>query len=587
MTVPLFSENARRGGAASLLVAVSLSFLSFLASGCPRGSSGGSSPANAANARPQTQQPLFVDMARAAGLDYTWSIAGKRPLNILQTIGNGCAFLDYDNDGNLDVLLVGPRIALFRGDGAGKFTDVSAQAGLSKLSGHFLGCAVGDIDNDGFADVYVSGYRTGVLLKNAGGKAFRDVSRSFGLLPQPWGTSCGFADLDGDGYLDLYVANYADFGPDTQPRLCPENNILTSCGPRHYRPIQGTLYLSQNGKRFRDATKPTGALAATGKGLGVAILDFTGDGRPGIAIANDEMPGDLLQAVAKAGKTGTPRYENIGEISGTAYDRDGNVHGGMGADWGDYDNDGKPDLFVATFQNEMKPLYRNEGEGRFTDTGLAAGLGPATTATVAFGCKFFDYDNDGWLDLVIANGHVQDNIQQIQPTMVYRQAAVLLRNKGDSPTTFEDVSKTVGGPDLTRPIVGRGLATGDYDNDGRVDLLVVDSEGKPLLLHNEGGPARHWLGVRLVGTKSNRSGYGATLSITVGGKTLTRHCRTDGSYLSASDPRVHFGLGDKGTPVDLTVRWPGGRVERFAGLPADRYVTLREGTAPAQKSASR
>jgi hypothetical protein len=387
-----------------------------------------------------------VDVARSAGLDYTWSIAGKRPLNILQTIGNGAAFLDYDNDNNLDILLVGPKVALFRGDGAGKFSDVSQATGVGKLSGHFLGCAVGDVDNDGFDDVYVSGYRTGVLLRNQGGKTFADVTKSFGLKAQPWGTSCGFADLNGDGFLDLYVANYADFGPDTQPQLCPENDILTSCGPRHYRPIPGALYLSENGKRFRDATKPTGALAATGRGLGVAILDFTGDGRPGIAIANDEMPGDLLQVAGKEGKNGAlPRYENIGEISGTAYDRDGNVHGGMGIDWGDYDNDGKPDLFVATFQNETKSLYRNEGDGRFTDVALAAGLGPATLVTVAFGSKFFDYDNDGWLDLVIANGHVQDNIQQIQPTMVYRQAAVLLRNKGDAPTTFEDVSKSVGG----------------------------------------------------------------------------------------------------------------------------------------------
>jgi hypothetical protein len=358
--------------------------------------------------------------------------------------------------------------------------------------------------------------------------------------------------------------------------LCPENNILTSCGPRHYEPIKGVLYLNRGGLRFEDATKTTEAVSVTGKGLGVAVADFDGSGRPGIAIANDEMPGDLLQPATDSGAK--LRYENVGELSGTAYDRDGNVHGGMGTDWGDYDNDGKPDLFVATFQNEVKSLYHNDGEGRFTDMAIPSGLSAPTLPYVAFGAKFFDADNDGWLDLAIANGHVQDNIQQIQPSVTYRQATQLLRNMGGSPVRFEDVSK-LAGDGLARPIVGRGLATGDYDNDGRIDLLVVDSEGKPLLLRNEteGGTAGNWLGVRLVGTRSNRDGYGATVAIRIGDRTITRLCRADGSYLSSSDSRVHFGLG-AATRVDtLTVRWSSGREETFKDLPAGRYVTLREG----------
>jgi enediyne biosynthesis protein E4 len=521
----------------------------------------------------------FADVGQTAGLDYEWKIAGKRPLNILQTIGNGCAFLDYDNDGNLDILLIGDRLALYKGNGKGKFTDVSAATGIDKLKGHFLGCAVGDADNDGWRDIYVSGYRTGVLLRNAQGKSFKDISASAGIQPQPWGTSAAFAEtIPGSGKLDLYVCNYAVFGPDTQPQLCNENGRMTSCGPRHYEPLKGALYRNDGGLRFTDITKSVGGKTVAGKALGVAFADFEGNGIPGIALANDEMPGDLLKPSLKlvGGKTSVA-YENIGELSGTAFDRDGNMHGGMGTDWGDYDNDGKPDLFVATFQNEVKSLYRNEGEGRFMDVGIPSGISLPATPFVAFGVKFLDFDNDGNLDLVVANGHVQDNIAEVQTGAVYRQSSQLFRNKGGKPILFEDVSSAVG-PDFGKKIIGRGLATGDYDNDGKVDVLIVDSEGKPLLLHNEGGPAHHWLGVQLVGTKSNRDGYGATVTLkTAGGKMLYRHCHADGSYMSSSDPRVHFGLGTEEKVESLTVRWPSGRTETFDAPTVDRYMVIEEG----------
>jgi len=517
--------------------------------------------------------PLFSEVAEQAGLHYEWVVAGKRPLNILQTIGNGCAFLDYDNSGSLSVLLVGTdRIALFKGDGHGRFTDVSPAMGLAALKGHFLGCAVGDYDGDGYEDIYVSGYRTGRLLHNEKGKSFRDVTAQAGLKPQPWGTSAAWAEtVPGSGRLDLFVANYAIFGPASQ-QLCESNGFKTSCGPRYYTPLKGVLYRSLGGGRFADVSAGVGIAATKGRGLGVAWAPLEPGEAPSLAISNDEMAGDLLRPSSKA----AARYTNIGEQSGTAFDRDGQIHGGMGTDWGDYAEDGRLDLFVATFQNEAKSLYHNDGQGQFSDFSYRTGLALPTIPHVAFGCKLFDYDNDGHLDVVIANGHVQDNIHDIDTSATYKQTLQIFHNSGTTPLTFDDASAQ-GGPAFAQPIVGRGLAVGDYDNDGRQDVLVVDSEGHPLLLHNECANAGHWLGVRLVGVKSNRDGIGALVTAQVGPRRLLRLCHTDGSYLSASDRRVHFGLGAATTVDSLTVRWPSGLMQTLKNLPADKIITVTEG----------
>lgn len=556
-------RKTHRGKFGAVLVLAAL-----LSGGCrtrqAAGPQGGAHP-------PPTSPVQFRDVAPAAGLDYAWTIAGPRPLNILQTIGNGCAFLDYDNDGSLDVLCVGPKLALFKGDGRGRFTDVSRATGLAGLSGHFLGCAVGDYDNDGWDDVYVSGYRTGLLLHNAGGKAFTDVTQAAGLAPQPWGTSCAWADVDGDGKLELFVANYARYGTEPGiPQLCDSHGVKTSCGPRYYKPLQGVLYRNLGAGRFADASRVLDLKSTSGRGLGVAFAPLDDSGRPTLAISNDELPGDLLTPGAKG------KYANMGSPSGTAFDRDGNIHGGMGADWGDYDNDGRFDLFVGTFQNEAKSFYHNDGGGVFSDASYMTGLAPPTIPNVAFGVKLLDADNDGRLDVMIANGHVQDNIHDIDTSTTYRQTTQVFHNKGGTPPAFDNVSPAAG-PDFARAIVGRGLAVGDYDNDGRVDALVVDSEGKPLLLHNESAPVGHWLSVRLEGKKSNRDGLGAVLTATAAGQKLVRLCQTDGSYLSASDRRVHFGLGPAGRLDTLTVRWPDGHADALNNVPADRVVTLREG----------
>jgi hypothetical protein len=526
------------------------------------------SPASQPKFRPGVH---FREVAASAGLDYRWTIPGKHPLNILQTIGNGCAFLDYDGDGNLDILLVGLKLALYRGDGMGHFTDATRSAGLDRLRGHFLGCAVGDYDNDGYEDVYISGYRTGILLHNEGGKHFTDVTATVGLKPQPWGTSCGFADLDGDGYLDLVVANYVEFDR-TELQLCSEGGVLTGCGPRDYEARYGVVYRNEGRRGFRNVTRSWRA-DFRGKGLGVAFADYDGSGRVGFAVANDLMPGDLFQNGGQSGG----RLRNVGESSGVALDPEGNTHAGMGTDWGDYDNDGKIDLFVTTFGKETKCLYRNEGDGLFTYASEAAGIDPSTLPYVGWGCKFIDADNDGWLDLVVANGHVQDNIRRFEKAANYRQPTLFLRNRGRSPASFEDGTAAAGLAQLP-PIIGRGVAAGDYDNDGRVDVLVVDSEGKPLLLHNESSKPNHWLGFRLVGTgrQSNRDGYGAVITVITGGRKYVRQCHPGGSYLSSSDPRVHVGLGAAAAPEKVAVSWPDGTTQTLTRVQADRYYTIVE-----------
>jgi hypothetical protein len=548
-----------------------------MSAGCSHhGDSPASSPTeqavNAPAAAPTSPSRLFDDVTSSSGIDYKWEIAGTRPLNILQTIGNGCAFLDYDADGNLDVLLVGPRLALYRGDGKGRFTDVTAESGLANLHGHLLGCAVGDYDNDGFEDVYITEYQGGALLHNepgkgagaAGGRLFRDVTREAGIRPQPWTTSSAFVDIDGDGKLDIYLGNYVRFGP-KDPQLCDSNGLKTSCGPRFYAAERPALYRNLGGGRFADATARWAPHSVSGKALGIACADFDGSGHQSIALANDEVAGDLL-------RNDGGRFKNVAELAGVAFDANGNVHGGMGVDWGDYDGDGQLDLVVATFQREAKCLYHNDGGGFFTDKSGSVGLADATSPFVAFGIKFLDFDNDGWLDLIITNGHVQDNMGDIDKSTTYRQASQLFRNV--SGASFKNESAAAG-PAFQKLMVGRGLAIGDYDNDGRVDALIVDSEGTPMLLHNVATPAGNWLSLRLEGTSGSRDGIGALVTVRAGDRTLLRRCATDGSYMSASDRRVHVGLGTA-EKADVTVKWPSGKTTAMKDVRAGQQVAVRE-----------
>jgi enediyne biosynthesis protein E4 len=512
----------------------------------------------------------FVDVALSAGIRYRWQVPEKRPLNILQTIGNGCAFLDYDNDDNLDIMLIGKKLALYRGDGKGQFTDMTASSGVGALTGDFRGCAVGDYDNDGWDDIYISAYRGGVLLHNERGASFRDVTKESGMTAQPWGSACAFGDIDADGLLDLYVGNYVRFGPDTV-QLCKVNDHLTACSPQNYDAEKGVLYKNRGKGRFDNVTKAWGADNVHGKALGVAFADYDNSGLQSITIANDEVAGDLLQNNGK-------RLENVGQLAGTAYAATGRPHAGMGTDWGDFNNDGRLDLVVTTFALENKAVYENEGNNMFTEKSTMLGVALPTMPYVSFGVKWLDFDNDGWLDLIIASGHTSDNIAAYDKGRTYRQPTLLLRNERG--LRFLDISKDAG-TDFARPIVGRGLATGDYDNDGRVDALVVDSEGTPLLLHNETANAGRFLSVRLEGKKANRNGFGAQLVVSAAGQKYTRFCHTDGSFFSASDRRVHIGVGEA-TTATLTVRWPGGKVDSYRDLPTNRRYLLQEGASEAK-----
>jgi enediyne biosynthesis protein E4 len=543
--------------------------LCLMGSGCP--SQKPTTPTNTAS--PQAKENgTFAFRAvpeTESGLQYAWAIEGQRPLDILQTIGNGVAFLDINNDSNLDIICVGKKPGVFLGDGKGKFTDASATLLPTGLTDHFLGCAVGDFNNDGFSDVYLSAYQGGKLLQNDGGKRFMDVTAQTKLPVQPWGTSCAFFDANRDGKLDLYIGNYVVFN-EKSLRLCSDGTLSTSCGPRHYDPHKGVLYLQTNAGTFES----TPLSVTSGKVLGVAVAPPYEGRVQQIALANDEMPGDLLVETKN-------KWQNQGEISGTAYDGTGGLHGGMGADWGDVNGDGKLDLAVMTFQNEDKCLYlAQDGDALYNEQSQAWGLKPSYPL-VAFGCKFLDYDNDGALDLLIANGHVQSNAAEITKGATYPQSLQLYQNQGNK--KYVDASNSLDAAART-PIVGRGMATGDYDNDGKVDALVVNSEGKPVLLHNEINETKesgNWIGFTLAGgEKNNKDAYGAVIKIKVNGKNILRHCHSDGSYLSASDKRITIGLGSATSVESVTVLWPDKKEETFTGLATGKYYSLTEGGKP-------
>jgi enediyne biosynthesis protein E4 len=517
--------------------------------------------------------PRFQDIAKQAGLDYQWVVRGSRPLTILGTIGNGCAFLDYDNDGNLDALLVGDRVSLYKGDGRGHFVDVSHQTHLDQLHGHFLGCAVGDYDNDGYEDIYLTAYRGGVLLHNEHGKYFTDVTTQAGIAAQPWGTSAAFVDVDNDGKLDLFIGNYVDFGPKTVPQLCPLAGHMTGCGPVQYRSLRGVLYRNLGNGKFANVSQQWGLGGLTGPVLGVAPADFDSSGRQSIYIANDDKPANLLENTGKS-------FVDEGVLSGTSGQPNGNAQAGMGADWGDYDNDGRLDLAVETFRTEAKAIYHNDGAGLFSEQSANLGIREPLLAYLSFGVKWLDDDNSGWLDLMIASGSVFDNVHDIDPTATYRQNTILLQNNHGK--QFVDASASLIG-DAGRPIVGRGLAIGDFENDGRVGALIVDSEGAPILLQNITAQVGHWFEFNLIGTKSNRDGLGSLVTVDAGGLKQVRLCTTAGSYMSASDKRVHVGIGAATVAESVTVHWPSGHIDTYRDLTADRQYTLREGSGAVVK----
>jgi hypothetical protein len=513
----------------------------------------------------------FANVAEAAGLRYRWP-QQPRPLRNLETFGCGCAFLDYDNDGWQDILLVAaPHPLLYHNKGNGQFEDVTATTGLDAIHGDWKGCAVGDYDGDGFLDLVLTGYHCLALLKNQEGHHFLDVTTSAGLDPQNrghWSSSAGFMDLDGSGRLDLVLLNYVIFGP-KEPQYCEvKPGVRSGCPPSKYRPEFGELWQNLGNGTFRDITAASGMRHTNGKGLVVAFADVMGNGRMDFYIGNDGMPAELMV------NQGGLRFANLGISNGVAYGALDHALAAMGADWADYDRDGRMDLIVTGFSDESYMLFRALGNGMFEQKSDATGLSGPTYKPLGFGAKWLDMDNDGWPDIVISNGHVYDNVHAIDPLATFRQPLMLFHNEQGH--QFTDLTPKMGG-EIAAPLLGRGLATGDYDNDGRMDFLVVDYEGAPVLFHNSSQTSNHWIKLDLRGAAPNRFAYGAQVLAHSGKEQWVGQVSPASSYLSSSDPRVQFGLGSITTLDSIAIRWSDGHREVLNRVAADRILRIEEG----------
>lgn len=505
----------------------------------------------------------YVNVAQKAGLKFRWYHHGTGPWTILDAAGVGCAFLDYDNDGWMDIFLVGwPRCALFHNNHDGTFTDVTKKAGITR-EGKWGGVCVGDYDNDGYEDIYVSGFHCAMLLHNNRHGGFTDVTAKAGLSERQWGTCCAFFDADNDGKLDLLVGHYVQTGP-PYPWYCTgATGVTAGCRPLAYPAQMPRLYHNNGDGTFTDVSKKAGLETGHGKDLGIQFFDYDNDGKTDFYLANDGIAGDLFHNL------GGGRFQNVAVAAGCAFSMDGDAQGGMGVDCADYDRDGKQDLMVSNFQDETYSLYHNDG-GSFSVVSESAGLG-STRNSVGFGAKFIDFNDDGWPDLVFANGHVFDTIHKADPRLYFRQPILLYRNEHGR---FKLVPNP--GPGFSKPIVGRGLAVGDLENNGSQDLLIVDIDGTPVLLHNIAARKNHWIGIRLIGVRSNRDGYGARVTVKYGGVQRFQDFTPAGSYQSSMDPRIHFGLGSAAAIKEVVVRWPSGIVTHSGPFEADRYITIRE-----------
>jgi enediyne biosynthesis protein E4 len=520
----------------------------------------------------------FTDITKQAGITFR-HVSSPEKKYIVESMSGGVAFFDYDNDGYLDIFFVNSltvdlvksnqktRSALYHNNGDGTFTDVTDKSGLGDV-GWGMGVAVGDYDNDGFDDLYVTCLGQNHLYHNNGNGTFTDVTRQAGVGDSHWSTGAAFLDYDNDGKLDLFVSQYVDFDINHLPefgkgRTCQYKGIPVQCGPRGLAGASDKLYHNNGDGTFTDVSKKAGVSDPNGYyGLGVIASDLDGDGFVDIYVANDSTPCFLYH------NNGDGTFKEIGFISGTAVNGDGSEQGSMGVTIGDYDHDGKLDIFKTNFGDEYNTLYHNDGQNSFTDVSYTAKVAAVSLQYVGWGTKFFDYDNDGWIDLFVANGHVYPQLQN------YRQRKLLHHNNRDG--TFAEVAAQAGEP-LMEDRVGRGVAFGDIDNDGDVDLVINDLDGAPQLLRNDGGNANNSVLIRTVGMKSNRDGLGARVTIVSGDLRQIDEVRSGGSYLSQSDLRLHFGL-EKRTKIDLIeVRWPSGIIDKITNASVNKILTVKEG----------
>jgi len=525
------------------------------------------------------QKPIeFVEVTADAGIHFRHINASSGEKYYVETIGAGCAFLDYDSDGFLDIYLVNGAVlpgfksetpllgALYRNKRDGTFVDVTISAKVGAEGIYGMGVASGDYDNDGNVDMYISGFGRGMLYHNQGDGTFADATASSHVVNQgKWGASAAFFDYDRDGYLDLFVGNYVDFEL-TRNIHCGDvkKGRHTYCHPIQYKGSASVLYHNNRDGSFTDVSRKAGVANPEGKALGVVASDLDGDGWLDIVVANDGVANNLYH------NNGDGTFKDVGPFSGAAYSADGMARAGMGVDAADYDQDGHPDILVTNFSLEGAALFRNGSGNLFTDVTFQTGLREATFMFTGWGTKFLDYDNDGDLDVFIANGHPENSIHDLDRSLTYEQPKLLLENRNGE---FVDASKNSARGLL--PAAGRGTAFGDYDNDGDIDLLVANCNQQPNLLKNSGGD-NNWVKLKLTGSKSNRDAVGAKVRIVAGNLVRTEEVKGGSSYLSSHDLRVNFGLGAR-TQVDtIEVQWPSGTVQKLKGIKANQIVHVRE-----------
>lgn len=536
---------------------------------------------------PAAAPPLTIrltNVAQRAGITVL-NVSGEQKKDfLLEVVGNGAAWLDYNNDGLMDLLVVNgstlehlntggdPIATLYRNNGDGTFTDVTVQSGLLGR-GWGMGVCVTDYDNSGTQDVYITGFGSSHLFRNNGDGTFADVTIQSGAGVTGWSTGCAFGDYDRDGYVDLYVARYVAFDPEKTPRpsqgsFCQYMGMDVLCGPRGLRGEPDVLLHNNRNGTFSDVTEKAGIRDPGYYGFGVVFSDLDNDGWPDIYVANDSTPNLLFHN----NKDGT--FTEAGLEAGAALSEAGAAQAGMGVDVGDYKNDGNFSIFVTNFSQDYNTLYANNGNGTFRDESYASGLAAPSLPYMGWGTGFVDLGNNGFLDVFVANGHIYPQIDQYPLGSRFMERKLLFQNQGEG--HFRDVTGEIGGGLLIEKS-SRGVAFADYDNDGDVDILIVNLNDRPTFLRNEGGNKNHWITLRLVGTKSNRDAIGARVRISAGDLLQTAEVRSGGSFMSNNDARLHVGLGPEKRIQSIEVRWPSGMVEKFGDLRADQFLKLTEG----------
>jgi enediyne biosynthesis protein E4 len=524
-----------------------------------------------------SEQITFKDITRQAGIQFVHNNGAHGKKYLPETMGPGCAFIDYDNDGYPDILLVNSKdlepsarhttLKLYHNNGNGTFTDVTAKSGLA-IEMFGLGVAVGDFDDDGFDDIFITALGQSHLFRNSGKGTFVDVTKSAGLIgPNEFSTSAAWLDYDRDGRLDLVVGNYVQWTPKTDIYCTLDGTKKSYCTPEAYKGASVRLWHNLGNGRFEDATAKTGLFDSTSKSLGIAISDVNADGWPDIVIANDTQPNKLYV------NDGHGKFTESAVGAGIAFSEDGVARAGMGIDAADYDRSGRPSIMVSNFSNQMMALYHNEGNALFVDEAPRSEVGRKSLLTLGFACFFFDYDLDGWQDIFVNNGHIENEIEKIQKRVKYAQPAHLFHDEGKG--KFSDATPKVGAA-FAVPRVGRGAAYADIDNDGDLDLLITTNGGLAVLLRNDGVTNKS-LRVKLSGLKSNRDGIGAVVTVKTGGEQQSITMRSGSSYLSANELVLTFGLGNKTQADELTVTWPSGQVDHLSSVPAGQTITIREG----------